>query len=143
MPPPLQRCPSPVERKLDYNILGWCPTEVTVDSTGKPAQSLGPDLRAKCCPEQPAFYRQWVRIPKLFSKQTRPAVTLKQLGRHSVKSPHRPGFSGGEDEREERHRPSPRKVPPDSRAQKSLDSETQSGLHCAISKLNIFLTGSS
>lgn len=74
----------PVERKPDYNVLGWCPAEVTVDSTGKPAQSLGPDLRATCCSEQPAIYRQWVRIQKLFSKQIRPNVTLEQLGRHLV-----------------------------------------------------------
>lgn len=76
--------PKPVERKLDYDVLGCCPVEVTVDSTGKPAQSLGPDLRATGCPEQPAIYRQWVRIQKLLSKQTRPNVTLEQLGRHSV-----------------------------------------------------------
>lgn len=67
-----------MEKKLDYNILGWCPREVTVDSTGKPAQSLGSDLRVTCCQEQSAFHRQWVSIPpKLFSKQTEPVVTLE------------------------------------------------------------------
>lgn len=79
MPPLSQWRPGPVERKLDYNVLGWCPREVTVDSAGKPAQSLGPDLRATCCQEQSAFYRQWVPIQKLFSKQTELVVTREWL----------------------------------------------------------------